>query len=231
MEKSFKSKSTVFIVLLIVMVAFAIFTTTTVLSASPDKVAEASTASSISLSQLAGGNWTWSDYKTEVTIGQWRGSSFKRYTDNTLGVGYRYDSSSCRTTSGLEYTVPTGQTIESFSLSITTTAAVRIQYEVYKSSASSPWGYSYPDSGISAQSGNTYSVTNSTIYHRNSYKGTTLTSGDKITFSIYDSDVITHSGSSIYTGGKVARDNNIAVTALSITLNNAAYDCTFNAQS
>ena len=41
MEKAFKSKSTVFIVLLIVMFAFAILTTT-VLSASPDKVAEAS---------------------------------------------------------------------------------------------------------------------------------------------------------------------------------------------
>lgn len=224
-----KMPKVLLIMLFVLMFAIAALVGTMVLSPATGSMAEASTASSISLSQLAGGNWSWSDHSTKVTIGQWKGSSFKRYTDNTLGVGYRYDSSSCVTTSGLEYTVPDGQTIESFSLSITTTAAVRIQYQVYKKSASSPWGYDYPDSGIAAQSGNTYSVTNSAIYHRNSYKATTLTGGDKITFAIYDSDVITHSGSTIYTGGKVARDGNIAVTALSITLNNAAYSVSINA--
>ena len=142
MEKAFKSKSTVFIVLLIVMFAFAILTTT-VLSASPDKVAEASAASSISLSQLAGGSWTWSasDHSNKVTIGQWNGNGFKRYTDNTLGVGYCYDSGSWVSTGALEYAVPSGQTIESFTLSITTTAAVRIQYSIYKKGNKNPYGF------------------------------------------------------------------------------------------
>ena len=184
---------------------------------------EAAEVVSTNLSGLVGANWK---FNTDNMVNMcthnqyWTASTFKQFTDNTLGIGYLYEddggSQSGKTSSSVKYTVPNGQTIGSVTISLTTTKPVKVTYRAYKSG----WGNDITIPQTSTSGGYTYSITKGQIKTPISFS---LTSGNVFELFIKDENASTNILTSpVYTGGKVARDSVVAMTALSISLGSAA---------